>query len=136
MTARTDEELTELIGPVGLDEYKAAADHARPKLDEWIGALRGLSDDDLFGECRRWIYEGALVQRFQRMNFEDVHCRGTACFFEARRRGVEAGHDRNCGGSIYARAHAAVMRSQGYTPTSDGTCSCPVSVTRTGGNTR
>lgn len=126
MLTFTDEQLTDLIGVVGLREYQAAAEHARPKLDEWIGALRDLSDDDLYGECRRWIYEGALVQRFQRMNFEDVHCRGTACFFESRRRRRLAGHGDNCGQSIYNRAYSAATRDAGYPGMgSTGECECP-----------
>lgn len=119
----TDEQLTELIGPVGLGEYKAAADHARPELDQWIGALRNLSDEDLFGECRRWIFEGALVQRF-RMNFADVHCRGTACWFEARRRARLAGHEDACS-TIYSRAYSAAVRDQGYPGmASEDVCVC------------
>jgi hypothetical protein len=122
----TDEQLTDLIGPVGIDEYKAASDSARAKLDAWIGALRGLSDDELYTECRRWIYEGALVQRFQRMNFEDVHCRGTACFFESRRRARLTGHEDHCAGpTIYSRAYAAVTADAGYPGMGRiGTCDC------------
>ncbi len=133
MSAFTDEQLTDLIGVVGLREYKAAAELARPKLDEWIGALRDLSDDELYGECRRWIYEGALVQRFQRMNFEDVHCRGTACFFESRRRHRLAGHDDHCSQSIYGRAYAAVTTDAGYPgmgSTRECTCLSASAVTR------
>lgn len=130
MSTFTDEQLTDLIGVVGVGEYKVAAEHARPKLDEWIAALRELSDDELFSECRRWIYEGALVQRFQRMNFEDVHCRGTACFFESRRRHRAAGHEDRCGGpSIYSRAYAAVTTDAGYPGMgSTGECECPTFV--------
>lgn len=128
-TAFTDEQLIELIGPVGIDEYKAASESARPKLDQWVGALRDLSDDELYAECRRWIYEGALVQRFTRMNFEDVHCRGTACFFESRRRARLAGHEDHCAGpTIYSRAYADVTRDAGYPGMgSTGTCECAAS---------
>lgn len=123
----TDEQLIDLIGVVGIGEYKGAAEWALPKLDAWIGGLRDLTDEEFGTECQAAIYESALCNRF-RGNYEHIHCMATACFHESRRRHMAAGHDRDCNGpSLYSRAHATVMRDHGYTPTADGTCDCEVS---------
>ena len=124
MSDLTHDELVDLIGTVGAGEFENSPDYAKPELTEWIRKLRDLSDKELFAESRHWVYEGALVQRF-RTNFDHIHCKGTACFHESRRRLMLAGHDKGCAGpSIYSRAHATVMRDNNYTPSPEGTCAC------------
>ncbi len=120
----TREEVDGLVGGIAAGEYESAPEYAKAELSDWLRTVRDLSDEDLAAECRRWIYEGALVQRF-RMNFDHIHCRATACYSESARRLTLAGHERHCHGpSIYSRAHASTMRDHGYQPSPEGTCVC------------
>ncbi len=120
----TDDDLRDILGPVGFGEYEAAADWAKPKLREWAAKLGDLSDDDFLGEAASAIHGSALMQSF-RGNYEHEHCKATACYKEAQRRHLAAGHSDDChGDTIYSRAHASVMRSQGHTPREARDCTC------------
>jgi hypothetical protein len=120
----TDAQLIDLIGHGGAAEYKAAHPSTKADLDTWIAKLRDLTDEELFEDAEMRIYDSANMGRF-RGNYEDIHCKATAVFHEARRRHRAAGHDERCAGpTIYSRAHAAVMREHGYEPFTEGTCTC------------
>ena len=111
-------------GPVAAQEFEAARDTVKPGLLVWLASLRTMTDDEFRDACESAIYASASVARF-RGNFEDDHCKATACFSESRRRLVLAGHSDDCRGpSVYSRAHASLMRSHGYQPTGDGVCEC------------
>jgi hypothetical protein len=111
-------------GPIVRQEYDGAEEWAKPEILTWLTALPCLSSQEFRDECERWIYEAALVNRF-RGNWDHVHVKATACYEDAERRNVLAGHAEDCRGpSIYTKAHAAVMRSHGYTPTPAGECVC------------
>jgi hypothetical protein len=121
-TPTTD--LAAKIGLVAVREFEGASEWAKARLAEWIDKLPGLTDDELLVEAERAIYDSALAARF-RGNWDHDHCRASATHFVSRMRKVAAGHDEWCSGpSIYGRAHAAVMRSQGHTPMAEGTCTC------------
>lgn len=122
-TAYDLDHVEELAGLVARREFDHAPTYAKAELWEWVQTLPALPDGALLGECRRWIHDDALVGRF-RGNWEHIHFRCTAVFHESERRHREAGHCDHCSGSIYSRAHAAVMRSHGYTPSSAATCTC------------
>ncbi len=121
----TDDALADLLGPVGIREFDSSPDWAKPGLREWIAKLQDLSDDDFLAEAASAIHSSAVVQNF-RSNYEHEHCKATAAYRESKRRHEAAGHDPTCDGdSIYARAHANVMRSQGHTPLHDKQdCTC------------
>jgi hypothetical protein len=117
-------DLVDRIGAVAAGEFDRVPEFAKPRLMAWIERLPTLSDRELFEECESAIFGSASVARF-RGNFEEEHCQASACYHEAERRLVAAGHREGCGGpSVYSRAHARIMRSHGYTPTPDGTCEC------------
>lgn len=119
--------LEELAGPIGIDEFNAAREITKPELEEFIRGIRGISDDELFEAARRWIYESANMNRFSgRFNFEDVHCRATVCYYEAKRRHVEAGHSDDCvGDTIYGRAFIRVTKDElGHALRDPSPCSC------------
>lgn len=127
MSDLTREQVAEIVGPVGVDEFDTAPDYAKAELTEWVRVLRDLSDDALGAESRHWIYESALVGGSRR-NFNHIHCKATACYHESRRRQMAAGHEKYCHGpSIYNRAYAAVLRGEGHTPPAEGTCACDMS---------
>lgn len=120
----SDTELADILGPVGIREFEASPDWAKPKLRDWAASLAGMSADDFFGEAASAIHGSALMQSF-RGNYEHEHCKATGVFKEAQRRHRAAGHADDCyGDTIYVRAHASVMRSQGHTPSEPQACSC------------
>jgi hypothetical protein len=122
--AITDSELADILGPVGIHEYENSPDWAKPKLRDWAESLAGMSDDNFLSEAASAIHGSALLQSF-RSNYEHEHCKATACFKEAQRRHRAAGHTDDChGDTLYSRAHASVMRSQGHTPSEPLLCSC------------
>jgi hypothetical protein len=124
MSTYTDEQLIDLLGVVGISEYKAAPEWSLPKLDAWIARLRDLSDGEFYDVAQSAIYESALCNRF-RGNYEHVHCMATACYHESERRHQLAGHSKDCHGpTLYHRAHSDLMRDHGYTPSPDGVCVC------------
>ena len=79
-------------------------------------ALGTMTDDELFVECQSAIYGSALMANYRRPT--DVHAKCDLCFAEASRRDPrdETQDPVHPGAGIYSRAHAAVMRSQGYEP--------------------
>ena len=120
----TDDALRDILGPVGWGEYEASPDWAKPKLREWAERLGEMSDNVFLAEAASAIHGSALMQSF-RGHYEHEHCKATACYKEAQRRHRRAGHAEDChGDTIYARAHANVMRSQGHTPREPSRCSC------------
>jgi hypothetical protein len=120
----TDEDLRDILGPVGIGEYEASEDWAKPKLREWAAKLGDLSDDDFRSEAASAIHSSALVSRF-RGNYEHEHCKATACYKEGQRRHVRDGHDEDCrGATLYSLAHADAMRSQGHRPSDPSPCTC------------
>ena len=120
----TPMDLIERIGAVAAGEFERVPEFAKARLTKWIERLSALSDRELFEESESAIFASASVARF-RGNFEEEHCMASACYHEAERRLVAAGHREGCHGpSIYSRAHARLMRSHGYAPPPDGTCEC------------
>ncbi len=124
MPTLTDAELEAILGPVGIREFNNAPDWAKPKLRDWVAGLADRDDDDFLGEAASAIHGSALAQSF-RGNYEHEHCKATAVYRASKRRHEAEGHDPMCrGDSIYARAHANVMRSQGHTPSEPQDCTC------------
>lgn len=114
------------FGPIVPREFDAAPAYTKPELWEWLLKIKNISDDELYHAARSAITEDALVQRFRGMNFNHVYCRSTACYAEAENRLRQEGHADGCRPSgIYGRAHADVMLSHGYTPSSPvRPCTC------------
>lgn len=117
-------DLVALVGAVAAGEYEAAKDFYKPGLLEWAGKMRSLSDAEFLTDAKCAIFDSASCNRF-RGNWEHEHFKATACWFEAKRRHIAAGHDEDCRGeTLYSRAHASVMRDHGYAPTEPGECCC------------
>jgi len=122
----TEIDLVSLVGPVAATEFEASEDCYKPGLLEWAGKLRDLDDAEFEAETSSAIYDSALVNSF-RGNWNHEHFKATACFHEAQRRHVAAGHSEDCRGeTIYGRAHSRLMRDHGYTPAAAGECRCEV----------
>lgn len=120
----TDDQITDLFGPIAFREFDGSQDWAKPKLREWLDSLADLDDTEFLAEAGSAIHGSALAQSFKG-NWEHEHCKATAAYREAKRRHLAAGHADDCyGDTIYSRAHANVMRSQGHTPIEPTPCSC------------
>ncbi|TYK45092.1 hypothetical protein [Actinomadura decatromicini] len=121
-----DASIIDIVGPVAAQEFDSAQDHYKPGLIAWARKLPELTDEQFLTQCTHAIYESALVSRF-RGNWDHEHFKATACFYDAKRRHVAAGHSSDCrGGTLYAQGHAAAMRSAGYTPSPLSACTCGV----------
>lgn len=119
-----DTSIVDQFGPIVRQEFDRADEWYQPGIVKWLGTLTELTDAELQAQSEYWIYESASVNRF-RGNWDHIHVKATACFNEAERRLVQAGHGKDCHApSIYSRAHAAVMRSQRHEPSPEGTCTC------------
>jgi hypothetical protein len=113
-----------IVGPVAVREFDNADDHYKPGLIDWARNLVGLTDDEFADVAARAIYNSALVGSF-RGNWEHDHFKATACFTEANRRHVAAGHAEDCrGDTLYGMAYARVLRENGHTPSEPGVCTC------------
>ena len=120
----TDEQLEAIIGPIAMREYLNAYDTHKPRLREWFAALPTLTDDEFVRRCESAILESARMSSF-RGNFDDLHCMASACYTEARRRYIAAGHNKDCrGSSLYDKAYRRAYRSQGHTPPEPYPCTC------------
>jgi hypothetical protein len=120
----TEIDLVDLVGVVAAGEYEAAKDIYKPRLLLWTQKLSTLDDVEFARETSRAIYESATVARFG-SGWDHEHFKASACFHEAERRHVAAGHDEDCRGeTIYSREHARLMREHGYAPTEPGQCRC------------
>lgn len=116
--------IIDIVGPVAITEFDNAKDHYKPDLIEWATALPSLTDEHFLTECARAVYDAALVGSF-RGNWDHEHFKATACFYDAKRRHVAAGHSSDCrGGTLYAQGHAAAMRSAGHAPSPLTDCTC------------
>lgn len=112
------------FGPVAESEYDGACESEKARLDEWLGKLPALSDEDFHVTAKGAIYDSAQVASW-RGNWEATHCKATAVFSDAKRRHRAAGHAEDCTGpTLYGKAHSELMREHRYTPTADGTCRC------------
>lgn len=126
-TAAAREDLVELIGATAAREYDAATASSKPALDSWIDRLRDRDDNDFMWEASSCILSSALVNSW-RGNWEDDHCKASACHHEAQRRYRLAGHDDDCrGDTLYSRAFVEAWASQGHSrsayPPKPCTCS-------------
>lgn len=117
-------DLVEIVGAVAMREFEASPDWAREKTEAWLRRLPELSDDELLGVSMSAIYESAFwISR--NGNHEHEHAKCSACYHEAERRKVAAGHSESCRArTIYSVAHARTMRESGYTPGPLGACTC------------
>lgn len=123
----TDDELKEILGKVGMAEFTKAPDSDKPKIRAWAARLAGMSDAELVSETASHILDAAILESFPRQNPYGVGCRVTACYQEARRRHVAAGHSEECRGeTLYGKAHASAMRSQKHKPGKPSACTCGV----------
>lgn len=117
-------DIADMVGPVAVREFNAAADHYKPNLITWARNLATLDDNQFMDEAASAIYDSALTSSF-RGNWEHEHFKATACFAEANRRHRSAGHDQGCQGeTLYGRAHARVMEDNGHKPGRPGACTC------------
>lgn len=113
----------ELVGPVGMTEYEGSPDWAKADLLTWALGLPELSDTDLHAETESAIYESALTQRF-RGNWNHVDFKVTACYREAKRRHLAAGHTKDCrADTIYGEAYNALAKRLGFGYSEYG-CTC------------
>lgn len=131
MTTTYDhDKLRELAGVVGAQEFHGACDSTKPALWAWLNNLSSLSDDEFLREAQHAIFQSASSGRF-RGNFEDDHCRASACYHESKRRHRAAGHGKDCyGPTLYSRAYVRAMRDQGHEPPASGAsgvCHCEIS---------
>jgi len=116
--------IADTFGPVAAQEFNGAKDTYKADLVTWARDLPDLSDDAFARECAHAIFDSAQASRF-RGNWEHEHFKATACFREARRRHVAAGHSDDCrGDTAYGFAHARVMKANGYTPSPPASCTC------------
>lgn len=123
MDALTDEELTALVGSVAAIEFRNAREWHREEMTEYARTLPNLTVRDLFDASRSAIHGSALALSLKG-NWEHVHFRASACFYESERRNKLSGHRPYCTATIYARAHDAVMVSNGHAPSSFSPCTC------------
>lgn len=120
----TDEELLKLIGPHGLKEYTAATEPHKAEVIKFATAMWELDDIRFVDACARSILESARLNSMKG-NWEGVHAIASACYTEAKRRQVAAGHDERCrGDNLYTKGFNRAYRSQGYTPSSPSACDC------------
>jgi hypothetical protein len=129
--------LVELIGEVAYSEYQSAIDTQKPKLDAWARTLRGLRGAEFMAETASAINDFVVAQ-WRRRSVEYEHCRALSCWFESRRRWVEAGHAEECAGStLYGLAFHNVWISQGHDrdayPVRECTCGARAGSGKTGG---
>lgn len=118
------DEIRELCGPNGLMEFEAAHDSMKPDLLKFARNLKDYSDTRLVRDGEYWILESARMQGY-RGNFEDVHFKATAFYYESQRRKLAAGHTKDCqGDTLYVRAYNAAYASQGHTPSEPQSCTC------------
>ncbi|MFF5261442.1 hypothetical protein ACFY4C_21065 [Actinomadura viridis] len=130
MPSLDSRELAEIVGPVAAREFDNAKEIYKADLNSWAQKLADLTDGQFLGECSSAIYNSALVSQF-RGNWEHEHFKASACFHEAQRRHVAAGHSAEChGNTLYSEAHAKVMRESGYQPTPAADCNCTKSSRR------
>lgn len=124
MMTAIPEGFADLVGPVAIREFEAAANHYKPGLIEWTHNLSTLEDDEFLAVAGSAIYGSALINSF-RGNWEHEHFKATVCYVEAKRRHVAAGHAKDCRAeTLYGRAHARVMRESGYQPRPPADCTC------------
>lgn len=107
-------EITELAGEVTLREFQAADDYEHAELLEYYRMVRTLDDNELRGECGSTIHGSALVESF-RGNWNGTHSKASACYHEAQRRLVDAGHSPWCQDSIYTDGYRDAVLGQGHT---------------------
>ncbi|MBD3004646.1 hypothetical protein [Streptomyces sp. 5-10] len=120
-----EDQLAGLLGPVGIREYQQAPDYDKPKIREWLAGLSEMPDSDLIVETASHILDDAIMRSFPRQNSYGIGCRVTACYEEAKRRHVAAGHDKECRGeTLYSKGHAHAMRNQGHNPGERAVCTC------------
>ncbi|MEO3784256.1 hypothetical protein ABGB12_13055 [Actinocorallia sp. B10E7] len=121
-----DEVLVSLVGLVAAGQFECSADRHKPGLLAWARWLRSVDDAELERETRAAIYDSASVNGFQG-NWNHEHFKASACWHEARRRHIAAGHSEDCRArTIYGRAHSRLMRDHGYAPAAAGRCRCEV----------
>jgi hypothetical protein len=127
MSASTEHDLdsiADIVGPVAAREFENAKDFYKPGLIAWARKLPKLSDAEFLAQCGVAIHDSALVNSF-RGNWEHEHFKASACYHEAQRRHVAAGHSKDCRGTcLYGQAHARVMRGQGHEPSPTTECTC------------
>lgn len=120
----TDEELLKLIGPRGLKEYTAATPENRPRVVKFATTMSELNDIQFVDACERSILESAQVNSVKG-NWEDIHAIASACYTEAKRRYLAAGHDEKCqGDNLYQKGYIRAYRSQGHKPPERRACEC------------
>ncbi len=123
-TTELPADVAAIVGPVAAHEFANASDHYKPGLIDWARNLPTLSDDEFTNLTASAIYDSALVSRF-RGNWDHDHFKASACYTEAKRRHVAAGHDKDCRGATwYSLAHDRVMREQGHRPSPPSPCNC------------
>lgn len=120
----TDEELLKLIGPHGLKEYTAATEADKVEVVRFATTMSELSDIRFVDACERSILGSAQVNS-RKGNWEGVHAIASACYTEAKRRHVAAGHAERCrGDNLYTKGFNRAYSSQGYTPSDPHGCDC------------
>lgn len=120
----TDEELENIIGRVAWNEYSVAPDYAQKEVREFAEKIRGFSDEEFTDQAASMIRESALMQGF-RGNWEGVHSMASACYHEAFRRHIAAGHSSECRGStLYSEAFNRAVKSQGCAVQPLHPCDC------------
>jgi len=122
LTNAERQEILALAGPVGLREFESARESTRPKMLAFMRDLVGM-DDRQFQDAAEVAIGGSCVMASYRGNAEDIHFCATAAYHQSCQRHAKAGHDERCRASLYNRAHAHFVRSQGYSaePTN---CNC------------
>jgi hypothetical protein len=125
MADLTDEELEQIMGHRGWEEYGRAPDWAKPKIRIWAATLADMSDEYFVSHCAGRILDSAQVISF-RGNWEGDHAKASACWAEAKRRYEAAGHVDCEGDNLYVAAYNRAFRSQGYTPRPWNDCTCGV----------
>jgi rhodanese-related sulfurtransferase len=123
--ALTDTELESILGPVAIMDYRKAPDYDKPKIAQWVAGLAEIPDADFISETAGHILDAAISAQFPRQNSYGIDCRVTACYEEAKRRHVAAGHSEDCRGeTLYITAYARAVRDQGYDPGESPACTC------------
>lgn len=115
-----------VVGPIAMREYNAAPEHSKETIRAFALSLPAMDDATLQAVCEREILASARAISY-RGNYEHFHFRCTACYDVARARHNAKGHGERCSGSVYDKAHAVIMREQGYQPSTPGRCDCELS---------
>lgn len=121
----TDEELEEIIGPVGFREYSSAPESQQKEVVEFASTLRSLTDREFVDRAAYRIEESARWASASGTYWNGIHAMGSACSVESSRRLEAEGHAATCRVTgLYVLAYNRAARRHGHSPDTVRPCTC------------